>query len=447
MLRYIFSFLLFFIYWTSANAALPFSVDGQPLPSLAPMLKNTSPAVVNISTVTNVRVRQYNPLFDDPFFRQFFEGTEQTPRERIKKRQGLGSGVIFDAEKGLIVTNNHVIDNVDEINIALKDGRQLQAELVGKDKETDIAIIRVKADNLTAIRLGNSDDLLVGYFVVAIGNPFGLRQTVTSGLVSGLGRSGLGIEGYEDFIQTDASINPGNSGGALVNLRGELVGINTAIIAPSGGSVGINFAIPINMFMQLKPQLVNFGEVKRGHLGIQVQDLTPELSNALNIDVVKGALISTVQESSVAAKSGLHSGDVVIWANGKTIANASDLRNVYGLTRLGESIQMQIVRDNTILNISTTLTEELAAKLGDKIHPRLQGAMFSDMSTGEGVLVSSLEIGSLAHSTGLQQGDIIQSANRKKISNLEVFRAVVSARRSLMLNIKRGSSNLFILLQ
>ena len=446
MLRYIFLFFLL-IYCASAKAALPLTVDGQPLPSLAPMLKNTSPAVVNISTVTNVRVRQYRPLFDDPFFRKFFEGTEQAPRQRFKKRQGLGSGVIFDAVNGLIVTNNHVIDGVDEINITLKDGRQLQAELVGKDKETDIAIIQVKADNLTAIRLGNSDNLLVGDFVVAIGNPFGLRQTVTSGIVSGLGRSGLGIEGFEDFIQTDASINPGNSGGALVNLRGELVGINTAIIAPSGGSVGINFAIPINMFMQLKPQLVKFGEVKRGHLGIQVQDLTPELSSALNISILKGALISTVQEDSAAEKSGLRSGDVVIRANAKPIENASDLRNIYGLTRVGESIQMQVVRDNTILNINMTLTDELAAKAGDEIHPRLQGATFSDMSTGEGVLVSNLEVGSLAHSTGLQQGDIIQFANRKKIRNLETFRTVVSARQSLMLNIKRGSNSLLILLQ
>lgn len=447
MIRCIFSFLFLFFCWTSVHAALPLSLEGQPLPSLAPMLENTSPAVVNISTVTNVRVRQYNPLFDDPFFRQFFGGTGQASRERIKKRQGLGSGVIFDAASGLIVTNSHVIDGVDEINITLKDGRELKAKLVGKDKETDIAIIQVDADNLTEIRLGNSDDLRVGDFVVAIGNPFGLRQTVTSGIVSGLGRSGLGIEGYEDFIQTDASINPGNSGGALVNLRGELVGINTAIIAPSGGSVGINFAIPINMILQLKPQLVKYGEVTRGHLGIQVQDLTPELSAALSIDALNGALISAVQEGSVAANSDLRSGDVVIWANGKKINNASDLRNIYGLTRIGESIQLRVIRDNEILQIKITLIDELAAKLGDELHPRLRGATFSDMSTGEGVLVSDLEIGSLAHSAGLQQGDIIQLANRRKIKNLETFRAAVSSRNSLMLNVRRGSNNLLILLQ
>ncbi|MGH1429342.1 MAG: DegQ family serine endoprotease [Arenicella sp.] len=443
-------FLLTFLsvsFFHSANASLPFSVAGQELPSLAPMLENTSPAVVNISTVTNVRVRQYNPLFDDPFFRQFFEAPQPSQRERIRKRQGLGSGVIFDAKNGLIVTNTHVIEGVDEINITLKDGREYKAKIVGQDKETDIAIIRVEADNLTEVKLGDSDRLRVGDFVVAIGNPFGLRQTVTSGIVSGLGRSGLGIEGYEDFIQTDASINPGNSGGALVNLRGELIGINTAIIAPSGGSVGINFAIPINMVLQLKPQLVKYGEVKRGHLGIEVQDLTPALAQALNIDIEQGALISTVQEGSVAAKAGLRSGDVVVMANAKPIENASDLRNIYGLTRVGESIEMDVLRGSQFLKIVATLTDELAARTGDDLHPRLQGATFSDMTSGEGVLVSNLEIGSLAHSTGLQQGDIIQAANRKRVNNLEGFRSAVKARNSLMLNIRRGSNNLLILLQ
>lgn len=435
---------------SSANAsfaALPLAVNGETLPSLAPMLQTTSPAVVNISTVTNVRIRQYNPLFDDPFFRQFFGNAPQNPRDRVSKRQGLGSGVIFDAAQGFIVTNSHVIDSVDEINVTLKDGRELKAELVGKDKETDVAIIRVKANNLTEIRIGNSDDLLVGDFVVAIGNPFGLRQTVTSGIVSGLGRSGLGIEGYEDFIQTDASINPGNSGGALVNLRGELVGINTAIIAPSGGSVGINFAIPINMVLQLKSQLVQYGEVKRGHLGIQAQDLTADLAAALSIDVTKGALISIVEAGSVADKSGLRSGDVVIVANGKVINSAADLRNIYGLTRVGESISMQIVRDNKTLSRVVKLVDELAVNVGDELHPRLKGATFSDTSTSEGVLVSSLEIGSLAHSTGLQQGDVIQAANRKRIKNLKSLRSAVSTRKNLMLNIKRGSNNLLILLQ
>jgi len=440
--------LLFWFMIPIANATLPLAVEDQKLPSLAPMLETTSPAVVNISTVTNVRVRQYNPLFDDPFFRRFFEVPRQGQRERIRQRQGLGSGVIISANEGLIVTNSHVIDGVDEISVTLNDGREFQAELVGKDKITDIAIIQIPSENLTEISIGNSDLLKVGDFVVAIGNPFGLRQTVTSGIVSGLDRSGLGIlEDYEDLIQTDASINPGNSGGALVNLRGELVGINTAIIAPSGGSVGINFAIPINMVLKLKPQLVEYGEVKRGYLGIDVQDLTPELAQALGINIDRGALVSTVQEGSVAAKSGLQSGDVVVKANQKTIENASDLRNIYGLTRVGDSIQMEVVRNDRILSIVTTLTDELAARTGDDLHPRLQGATFTDMSTGEGVLVSKLEIGSLAHSTGLKQGDIIQAANRKRVSNLESFRNAMNERNSLMLNIRRGSSNLLILLQ
>ena len=450
MFKRIIHVLLIFIltYSSFALAKLPFAVNGQELPSLAPMLESVQPAVVNISTITNVRVRQYNPFFDDPFFRQFFD----TPRgrsqsERIRRKQGLGSGVIINAAKGLIVTNSHVIDGVDEINVTLKDGREFKAELVGKDKETDIAIIRVDASGLDEVVLGNSDNLRVGDFVVAIGNPFGLRQTVTSGIISGLGRSGLGIEGYEDFVQTDASINPGNSGGALVNLRGELIGINTAIIAPSGGSVGINFAIPVNMVMKLQPQLVEYGEIRRGHLGVEIQDLTPSLATALGLSVNKGALVSVVQENSVAEKAGLRSGDVVIFCNNKKIVDASDFRNVYGLTRVGEKLDMQVIRDNQTLNLVAELSEELMAKTGGVLHPRLQGATLSEISSGEGILVSELQPGSSAQSTGLREGDIIQAANRMPIKNLESLRQAVTSQRSLMLNIQRGSNTLLILLQ
>ncbi|MDX2426446.1 MAG: trypsin-like peptidase domain-containing protein, partial [Cycloclasticus sp.] len=256
-----------------AHAAFPSFMAEGPLPSLAPILDKVTPAVVNIATKNFVQQRE-NPLLQDPFFRRFFQ-IPNTPTKRSS--QSLGSGVIVDAQKGLIITNHHVIGKADEITVTLRDGRSFNATVVGSDPESDVAVIKIKAEGLTKLKIADSDNLRVGDFVVAIGNPFGLGQTVTSGIVSALGRSGLGIEGYEDFIQTDASINPGNSGGALINLRGELIGINTAIIAPNGGNVGIGFAIPSNMAISLKDQLVKFGKTNRGQLGISVQDLTPDL--------------------------------------------------------------------------------------------------------------------------------------------------------------------------
>ena len=265
------------VFWAiSGGAVFPVAIDGEELPSLAPMLERTSPAVVNIATASEIVVRSGNPIFDDPFFQRFFDIPGQI-QPRSRRRQGLGSGVVIDAGDGLILTNAHVIKDADEITVTLQDGRDFDAELIGADEESDIAVIRIEADELTAIEVADSDRLRVGDFVVAIGNPFGLTQTVTSGIVSGLGRSGLGIEVYEDFIQTDASINPGNSGGALVNLRGELVGINTAIQTTSGGSVGIGFAIPTNMVLSVKDQLLKHGRVRRGRLGVQIQDFADGL--------------------------------------------------------------------------------------------------------------------------------------------------------------------------
>lgn len=256
--------LLLALWVHSVSAALPEQVNDQPLPTLAPMVKQVTPAVVNISTRSQIRLQQ-NPLFNDPFFRHFFGQQPQQPQNRT---QSLGSGVVIDAQKGLVITNHHVIDRADEITVTLRDGRELQATLLGSDPEADVALLEVPAVGLSDLPLANSDSLQVGDFVVAIGNPFGLGQTVTSGIVSAIGRSGLGIEGYEDFIQTDASINPGNSGGALVNLRGELVGMNTAILAPGGGgNVGIGFAIPSNMLQQIVDHLLLHGEVRRGVLG------------------------------------------------------------------------------------------------------------------------------------------------------------------------------------
>ena len=297
----------------SANAVLPHGFDGKELPSLAPMLDDVTPAVVNIATEGRVKQRQ-SPLFSDPFFRHFFKIPDQ-PLER--KTSSLGSGVIVDSKRGLVLTNNHVIANAIQITVTLRDGRQLDAEIVGADPETDIAELKMPTENLTALKTSDSDDLRVGDFVVAIGNPFGLGQTVTSGIISALSRSGLGIEEYEDFIQTDASINPGNSGGALVNLRGELVGINTAIFSQSGASHGIGFAIPINLALRIMEQILNTGEVKRGFLGVSIQDISPELAEAFGLSKKNGALINKVLKDSPADKAGLLSGDIVISIDGK----------------------------------------------------------------------------------------------------------------------------------
>jgi len=305
------------------------------------------------------------------------------------------------------------------------------------------------------IPLGNSDLLRVGDFVVAIGNPFGLRQTVTSGIVSALGRSGLGIENFEDFIQTDASINPGNSGGALVNLRGQLVGINTAIVAPSGGNVGIGFSIPINMALQIKDQLVEFGEVQRGRLGVRIQDLTPELSEAFDIDQTRGAIITKVEKDSMADKAGIQAGDVVIQANNKVISRGADLRNVIGLLRIGDQLNLQLMRGGISQLITTNIGDITIDKtVGKNLNSRLDGASFSDLSTQQieagidgGVLVTAVEPGSSAWSNGVRPDDIIVSANRKTVKDLDTFRMAIGKREVILLNIVRGNGALFLLLQ
>lgn len=434
-------------------AALPASVDGRPLPSLAPMLEDVRDAVVNIATEAEVVVRRRaNPFFDDPFFRRFFE---QGSQQRSRKRQGLGSGVVFDAAKGLILTNAHVIHGADLIKVNLKDGREAIAQVIGSDKDSDVAVIKIDLDGLREIPLGDSDRLRVGDFVVAIGNPFGLRQTVTSGIVSALGRSGLGIENYEDFIQTDASINPGNSGGALVNLRGELIGINTAIVAPSGGNVGIGFSIPINMALQIKDQLVEYGEVQRGKLGVRIQDLTPDLAEAFNISQTRGAIITKVEPGSMADSAGVKAGDVVVMANLRPITRGADLRNVIGLLRVGDRLNMEVLRDGSTQLISTTIGNvAVDSSVGKNLNPRLDGASFSELDDLKlsqgiegGVLVSSVAQGSPAWYNGLRTDDVIVSANRKTVKNLDSFRLAIAKQDVLLLNIVRGDGALFLLLQ
>ena len=313
--------------------------DGQ-IPTLAPLLKDVTPAVVNIAVKGHVTVE--NPLLQDPFFRRFFDIPEGPIQREV---QAAGSGVIVDGEEGYVLTNNHVIEHADEIVVTLKDKRQLDAKLVGTDPDTDIAVLQVDASNLVALPIGDSDRLEVGDFVLAIGNPFGLGQTVTSGIVSALGRSGLGIESYENFIQTDASINPGNSGGALIDLRGELIGINTAIVGPTGGNVGIGFAVPINMAKGIMEQLIAHGEVQRGRLGVQVQDLTPDIAEALRLKANGGAVIARVEADSPARRAGLRPGDVVVAIDGVPVESSADLRNRIGLTPIGETVHLTILRE------------------------------------------------------------------------------------------------------
>lgn len=433
----------------AGTTVMPPSGQLQELPSLAPVVKKVTPSVVNIAIKGRIAQAQ-NPLLNDPFFRQFFNVPEQPAEREI---QAAGSGVIIDATKGLIITNNHVVENADEITVTLSDGQQLDGKTLGTDPETDIAVVRVPAENLTAITLGNSDQLQVGDYVVAIGNPFGIGQTITHGIVSALRRTGLGIEGYEDFIQTDASINPGNSGGALVNLRGELVGINTAIIGPSGGNVGIGFAIPINMARDVVAQLVEFKEVRRGQLGVMIQDLTPDLAKAMGLTSINaGAVISRVESGSAAESAGLKAGDIVTAINKVMVRNSADLRNKIGLLRVGESVDLTILRKGKEMSLQATLAKRMAPRLqGGDLSPLLDGVVLGQAvrnTQASGVEIISVRSGSKAADAGLRKGDIIVSVNQEPVAGLDDFSAKVKPDAAqLLINVLRNGSALFILLE
>lgn len=443
---------VFFSGLFSVNAALPpIDSQGNTLPSLAPMLEQVTPAIVNINTKSRVRVRD-NPLLMDPFFQRFF-GIPDVPRER--ETQSLGSGVIVDAVNGYVVTNNHVIDKADEITVTLRDSRSFVATVVGVDPEADVAVIKIPAQDLVALPKTDSDQLRVGDFVVAIGNPFGLGQTVTSGIVSALGRSGLGIEGYEDFIQTDASINPGNSGGALVNLRGELVGVNTAILAPTGGNVGIGFAIPINMVNYIKDELVQYGAVRRGKLGIVLQDLTPQLANAFNLPTKQGVVVARVIEGSVAEEAGLRVGDVITTIDGRPIRKSAELRNVMGLLKVGERAKVNVLRDGKRELVQIEVKQPQIASLdGALLHASLAGARLSEITEFSnlygrisGVLIAEVVEQSVAWRTGLRSGDVIVAANRRAVGNLEQLKAIGATSTGLLLQVQRGRTAQFLLLE
>ena len=427
-----------------ALGSLPVAVDGQPLPSLAPMLQKVMPAVVSVNTKQVVRVR--SPFADDPFFRRMFP---QIPKEQIN--QSLGSGVIIDAAQGYVLTNHHVIENADDVSVTLADGRTLKAEFLGSDADTDVALIRIPADKLSAIPLADSSMLSVGDFVVAIGNPFGLSQTVTSGIVSAVGRSGIRGLGLQNFIQTDASINPGNSGGALVNLKGQLVGINTASLNPQGsmaGNIGLGLAIPSNLARDVVDQLLkNDGVVIRGTLGLESQTLTPELASGLGLPDMRGAVVTRIYAGSGAAAAGLKAGDVIVAANGQRIDSADALHNYEGLQPVGSTLALDVRRDGKAMTVRAALKEQAKSVAGAALDARLSGATFAELpealrSSGlDGVLVKEVARGSRAAQNRLQPGDVVLEATTGKFDDLAGFQASFASKPEvLVLQIMRGNA-------
>jgi Do/DeqQ family serine protease len=442
--------------WPASGHAgtLPAAVDGQPMPSLAPMLTRVTPAVVNISSKTRVQVR--DAFFDDPMMRQFF-GLPGSPRERVE--QSLGSGVIVDAAKGYVLTNNHVVRGADDITVTLQDGRNFKAKLIGTDPDTDVAVVQIPAHDLTALPLADSSKLRVGDYVVAVGEPFGLSETVTAGIVSALGRSGLGQNasgtgGYQNFIQTDASINPGNSGGALVNLRGELVGINTMIFSPSGGNVGIGFAIPSDITSQVMAQLLAHGKVQRGSLGMQTQAITPRIAQLLKLKDSNGVVVTGVSDGSAAEHAGLQPGDVLTSINGKPLRNVQQLHNAEGLLPLGSTVQLDVLRDGHSRAVNATLSaEKLASVDGAELDPRLAGVRFSDLDQNQhsqgiyGVAVSAVQPGSRAARAGLSTDDVVIGVGNQRITGLRALRGLAGVKpRQLVLVVADADGSRYVVI-
>lgn len=422
------------LFWTTlllalassgALAALPTSISGQAVTSLAPLVEAATPAVVNIRATQMRR---------DPFGRSGEVG-------------GAGSGVIVDAENGYILTNHHVVGEADEIQVSLIDGRTLDAEIVGSDAGTDIALIKVEAEDLTEMPIGDSEDVRVGDFVIAIGNPYGLSHTVTSGIVSALGRTNISRDGFEDFIQTDASINPGNSGGALVNMSGELIGINSMIFSRSGGNVGIGFAVPTEIASSIMGQILDFGEIRRGLLGVNIQTIDQEAAETLDIEVEGGALVTRVFPESAAEKAGLEVGDIIVGVNDKKVTSAAELRNTIGLLRSGDAVGIQYLRDNKSQSTSAELGRAEDQLLsGADIHSGLAGASFAPASTSSdsGVEVTVVEEGSPAAQRGLRAGDVITAVNRRLVRNLRDLSAIAENNRILFLLVQRGDRSLML---
>ncbi|MEH5746722.1 serine endoprotease DegQ [Atlantibacter hermannii] len=429
-------------------AAIPSQVPGQAaIPSLAPMLEKVLPAVVSVQVEGTATQSQKVPEELKKFF------GEEMPDQPAQPFEGLGSGVIIDAVKSYVLTNNHVINQAQKISVQLNDGREFDAKLIGGDDQSDIALLQLQnATNLTQIKVADSDTLRVGDFAVAVGNPFGLGQTATSGIVSALGRSGLNLEGLENFIQTDASINRGNSGGALLNLNGELIGINTAILAPGGGSVGIGFAIPSNMAQTLANQLIQSGEIKRGLLGIKGTEMSADLAKAFNLNVQRGAFVSEVLPNSGSAKAGIKSGDVITSLNGKTLNSFAELRSRIATTAPGTTVRLGLLRDGKPLDVNVTLDKSTSSSASaEMIIPALQGATLSDgqLKDGtKGVTIESVEKGSAAAQAGLHKDDVIIGVNRERVSTIAEIRKLMESKPSVVaLHIMRGNDSLYLLMR
>jgi serine protease Do/serine protease DegQ len=431
----------------TTNAVLPTpSLEAAPMPSLAPMVKRVSPAVVNIKTSGTIKdqAARHNPLLDDPFFRRFFEvPPDAQPRER--QFRSAGSGVIIDAKNGYIVTNYHVIENASEITITLLDNREFKAKVLGSDEGSDLALLQAKEPNLVALNLGDSSRLEVGDYVVAIGNPFGLQNTVTAGIVSALGRSGINEDGYQDFIQTDASINPGNSGGALVNLRGELVGINAAILSSSGGNIGIGFAIPVNMLRGVVDQLAKYGEVKRGILGVNIYPVSPEIAKEYGLTEASGALVTGIAPGSAAERAGIKTGDIITTLNGATVKGPGELRNGIGMLRIGDKVDLGLLRDGKPLKLTAMIAarSDVDGANAGAINKVFDGVELAD-ADGGGVVVKSVPENSGAAQAGLRPNDRIVGVGRTPISNLKDLREATKGASFMILNVRRGSAALLI---
>ncbi len=450
---------------TASSAA-----TAQQMPSLAPMLEKVMPSVVSINvegstTVNTPRMpRNFQQFFGDnspfcqdgspfqssPFCQGGGAGDDGQGGGQQQKFMALGSGVIIDAAKGYVVTNNHVVDNANTIKVQMSDGRKFDAKVVGKDPRSDIALIQIQdPKNLTAIKLADSDALRVGDYTVAIGNPFGLGETVTSGIVSALGRSGLNAENYENFIQTDAAINRGNSGGALVNLNGELIGINTAILAPDGGNIGIGFAIPSNMVKNLTAQMVQYGQVKRGELGIMGTELNSELAKAMKVDAQRGAFVSQVMPNSSAAKAGIKAGDVITSLNGKPISSFAALRAEVGSMPIGSKVTLGLLREGKPVNVSLELQQSSQNQVDSStIFSGIEGAEMSNKGADKGVVVNNVKANSPAARIGLKKGDVIMGANQQPVKNIAELRKILGSKPSVLaLNIQRGDTSIYLLMQ
>ncbi|MCR3754632.1 MAG: periplasmic serine endoprotease [Candidatus Westeberhardia cardiocondylae] len=450
IIKYTFLFILFYLSIIHQSSPIENTEESKITTSLAPMLQKILPAVVSIHVEGTQQIKRQTLPKE---FKYFF-GPEIPGKNNNTSRpfEGIGSGVIINADKGYVITNHHVIHGAEKIKIQLNDGRELQTKLIGKDEQTDLALLQLtNTKNLTSIKLANSDTLRIGDFAVAIGNPFGLGQTVTSGIISALGRSGLNLEGLENFIQTDASINRGNSGGALVNLHGELIGINTAILAPGGGNIGIGFAIPSNIVKNLSQQLIEYGEIKRGQLGIKGTELTTDIAKAFNIEIQKGAFVSEVLPNSAANKSGIQAGDIIISIENKRIQSFSELRAKIGTTTPGKTITLGILRNGKIKNILVTIEEQKNNNQQIHLIPKLQGASLKNetLHNGEkGIYVEEVLKNSPAHTIGLQKGDIIIGINKERIQNINQLKKSLNTKKEIVaLNIIRKNTNIFLLLQ